>query len=151
VRSWLQSLAGSGAGICRESGDPCSGPSGSHDFRQLPRQPGPGSSLLVLEEDVGLAPRLRQHAGRPIPEVLFPVVLAAQPQITPVRSGRERSGELLVLRHAEGAAAGPQGLEEAVVEPGLVPELEGAAGSRRKRREEVRQARQVLLEVWREL
>src|SRR5215471_5108329 len=119
--------------------------------QELACKAGPSPLLLVLEEDEGVRPRLREEPAGPVPEILLGVVLPAEAQVPPPGRRDEGRGEVLVLRDAEGAAPGLQRLEDVVLEPGWVAELERAARRRRQDRQELRQPRQVLLEVRREL
>src|SRR6266542_341428 len=110
-----------------------------------------GAALFVLEEDVCLAPALGADLRRPVGKRLLVVVLTAQAQVTPF--GRRPKGrrQVLVLGDAQSCPLVLERPEDFVVEPGLVAELESGSRRRWQEREEVRQARQVLLQVRRKL
>src|SRR5262249_18839246 len=93
-------------------------------------------------------PQVKGGARR---EVFLAVVLAPQPRVPPVGGRDERRREILVLRDAERGAARAKRLENLVVEPGGVPELEGRADSRRQGRQERLEALPVLLQIRRQL
>src|SRR5439155_15925615 len=118
---------------------------------ELAREARSGSLVLVLEEGVGLAPRLTADSLRPGAEVRRGVVGAAQAQVPPRGRRLVRRGELVVLRPAESGARRRQRPEHLVVEPRLVSKLERRATGRREQGQEIGQASNVLLQVRRKL
>src|SRR4051812_27949985 len=71
------------------------------EFRQSLREVWPPRLILVLEVDEGLGPGLPGDAIAPRRDGFGPIVLASQAQVTPIRCGNGRRGEILVLRQAE--------------------------------------------------
>src|SRR5207247_6645187 len=90
------------------------------------REGGAAPGLLVLEVDVDALPGDEvADAGRPAVEVVVAVVRAPQTQVAEGRGGNGRRGEVVGLGDAERGAVLAEQVVGLVVEPALVPELEG--------------------------
>src|SRR5881396_3291125 len=107
----------------------------------------------MLEEDEGVAPLPAEllHLPGPLLEILLRVPLVAQPEVTEVRRGHERRRGLVRVRDTQRGVPFAQELVDVVRKPGLVAELPGTADVGRELRQEIAQARDVLLEVWGQL
>ena len=97
------------------------------DLAEPSGQPRPGSLVLVLEEDVGLAPGLRADPVGPRRKLRLAVVLSAQPQVAPARRRPMGVASSSSSAQQRAAPASRERREDLLVEPGLVPELERRA------------------------
>src|SRR5207245_1701067 len=122
-----------------------------------PREEGAGeggapAGLLVLEVDVDTLPgHDLAHACRPAVQFGVAVVRAPETQVAEGGGGDGRGGEVVGLGDAERSAMLAEEIVGLVVEPALVPELEGGFQAVRQGRQEVGEARGVEAEVGREL
>src|SRR6185503_9470931 len=122
------------------------------ELRQASRQVRPLPFFLVLQEHVGVVPRLLADAARPRAQLLVAEVLAPKPEVAPVGGGDERyDGPLSGVGDAERRALCAQEIVHLVVEPRRVPELDGCPPPLGHVVEETLQPRHVLLEIRRQL
>src|SRR5204862_1071 len=106
------------------------------------REGGAPAGLLVLEVDVDALPgRDLAHACRPAVQVGVAVVRAPETQVAEGGGGYGRGGEVVGLGDAERGAMLAEEIVGLVVEPALVPELEGGFEAARQARQEVAAAR----------
>src|SRR5205809_612943 len=112
------------------------------------REGGAAPGLLVLEVDVDALPGDDvADAGRPAVKVGVAVVRAPEAQVAEGRGGDGRRGEVVGLGDAERGAVLAEEVVGLVVEPALVPELDGGLEAVRQARQEVGEARGVEAEA----
>src|SRR5262249_30577963 len=93
--------------------------------------PGAGPPLLLLGEDVRLAPRLLADSITPALEIAVFVGHAPQSQVAPIRGRDERRiAGLSRIRDAPGSVPLAERVVDVVLEPGRMAELERGAGGK---------------------
>lgn len=102
----------------------------------------------MLEEDERVGPALVGDLLRPLREIRFPVRRPPQAQVAPAcRANELGCGLVIDVGQAKSTAVLAKGVEDLVVEPRFIAELEGGAGVVVQQLEELLKSRQVLLEV----
>src|SRR5216683_3361814 len=120
-------------------------------FIELGSELRPFAFVFVLEENVGVLPRLRTNALHPGAQPRRVVVGSSQPQIPPVAGGYQRRLLVVCVRQAKRGARRLEHLVHVVGEPGRVPELEGGAAILRQLAQKISQPAEVLFEEGRHL
>src|SRR5579859_209442 len=118
--------------------DPPSRANGCRALRRLERQEltrhtRSGSCVFVLEEDVRRGPGLLPDLLGPTLQGCLVVLLPPQPEISPIRRRPDRRSGLVVdIGDAQCTVSASKLVQNLVLEPRSVTELERGAGSRRQ-------------------
>jgi hypothetical protein len=99
------------------------------EFEQASGEFGTGAGGFVFEIDVTFLPGLRSNPRKPFGKVLLRVFFAAEADVAPVGCGNKLwRGKIVGVGDAESGAVLAEAVEDFIVEPGGVAEIEGDFG-----------------------